>query len=585
MDPIADAAQRRPRRKRRKTRPRCATPRRRRRNARGSSVESAYPEARRPRAGSAGGLNPGNEAARAEFDSPFAVDSARRRRKRRAKACRRRKRRRKPVLKPIRRVPVQPVPPAPVPPRAAAPPAPFRLSSPVPVYSGAFGVRQAERLLWRAGFGPSPGHAESLAAAGLHRAVASLTRPSGAPTLTGAAPVYTAYELDDDPILPIKPSDRYGHEHLWFLDRMIRTDQPLVERMSLVWHDWFATSNDAVGDQDLMLSQNALFRRHAFGSFHQLTREITADGAMIIWLNQDQNTRWHPNENYARELMELFTLGADRGAYTEGDVREMARSLTGWASDWTPEEGNHNFRFVAGRHDPGNKTVFGRTGAWKWDDAVRLCITHPLHASFFVDKLWSYFVATPPSAGDRQALERLYVSSGHQVRPVLEAILLHPALHAGQRMVKPPVVFLAGLFRRLRRSVEREDLIWQCDDAGQRLFYPPDVSGWDDSRWLDTMTVKGRWEIVRRAYEGRHITGAALTAYSVDETPEQAVAAARAFWGDPDLTGETLSILRAFAAGCFPATPLTGTSRNRHRAWRQNALRVLIHASPDLQTS
>jgi uncharacterized protein (DUF1800 family) len=484
-------------------------------------------------------------------------------------------------------VPVQPVPPAPAaaPAVVPRPPAPFRLASPLAVYSGAFGVRQAERLLWRAGFGPSPGHAEVLAAAGLHRAVAALTRPAGAATLTGAPPVYKAYELDDDPILPIRPTDRYGHEHLWFLDRMIRTNQPLVERMTLVWHDWFATSNDGVGEQDLMLAQNELFRRHALGSFSQLAREVTADGAMIIWLNQDQNTRWHPNENYARELMELFTLGADRGAYTEGDVRELARALTGWTRDWSPEEGHHNFRFEPGRHDANNKTVFGKTGRWKWDDAVQLCIQHPLHPSFFVEKLWSYFIAGPLSVGDRQALERLYVGGGYQVRPLLEAILLHPQLHAGPRMVKPPVVFLAGLFRRLRRSVEREDLIWQCDDAGQRLFYPPDVSGWDDTRWLDTMTVKGRWEIVRRAYEGRHITGAAVTAYSADETPDQALAAARAFWGDPDLTPETVAILRSFAANCFPATPLIGTSRNRYRAWRQNALRVLIYASPDLQTS
>jgi uncharacterized protein (DUF1800 family) len=449
---------------------------------------------------------------------------------------------------------------------------------------GPFGVRQAERLLWRAGFGPSPGHAELLASVGLHRAVAALTRPEGAPVFTGAAPVYKAYELDTDPVIPIKPLDRYGHDHLWFLDRMIRTSQPLVERMTLVWHDWFATSNDGVGDQELMLAQNETFRRHAFGRFDELVRDVTTDGAMIVWLNQDQNAKGRPNENYARELMELFTLGADRGAYSESDVRELARALTGWRSSWSSEELYHNFRFDLARHDTGVKTVFGQTGNWNWEDAVRLCVGHPLHPSFFVDKLWRYFIATPPSEGDRQALEGLYVYSGCQVRPVLEAILLHPDLHQGQRMVKPPVVLLAGLYRRLQRTIEREDLIWQSDDAGQRLFYPPDVAGWDDTRWLDTMTVKGRWELVRRAYEGRHITGTAISAYSADETPEQALAAARAFWGDPDLTPETLAILSAFAAGSVPGN-LTGTNRNRYRAWRQNALRLLIHASPDLQTS
>ncbi len=583
MDPIAEAAARRRKnrklKRRRRTKPRCAPPRppkRRRKRARRSTSESAYPEARRPRAGSAGGRS-GIVRGRAEVDSPFAVDSARKRRKRRLKACTR-KRKRKPG-KP-RLVPRAPVPPAPTPP----PPGDFRITSPIAVYSGPFGVREAERLLWRAGFGPSPGHAEFLAAVGLHRTVAALTRPEGPPTFTGAAPVYKAYELDTDPVIPIKPVDRYGHDHLWFLDRMIRTNQPLVERMTLVWHDWFATSNDGVGDQELMLGQNEMFRRHALGRFDELIRDVTTDGAMIVWLNQDQNAKGRPNENYARELMELFTLGADRGAYTEADVRELARALTGWRSSWTAEQLYHNFRFDPTRHDTGVKTVFGQAGRWTWEDAVRLCVGHSMHPSFFVEKLWSYFIATPPSAGDRQALESLYVGSAYQVRPVLEAILVHPDLYAGQRMVKPPVVFLAGLYRRLQRTVEREDLIWQSDDAGQRLFYPPDVAGWDDTRWLDTMTVKGRWELVRRAYEGRHITGAALNAYSADETPEQALAAARAFWGNPDITPETLSILASFAASSVPGN-LTGTNRNRYRAWRQNALRVLIYASPDLQTS
>jgi uncharacterized protein (DUF1800 family) len=506
--------------------------------------------------------------ARTEANSPFAVDSARLGRKRRLKACRRRRRRRRPVT--TTPPPVNPPPPPPT------PPAVFRLSSPVAVYAGAFGVREADRLLWRAGFGPAPGHAEALAAMGLHKAVSALTRPAGAATLTGDAPVWNS------PAEPILPYDRWGHEHLWFLDRMIRSNQPLVERMTLVWHDWFATSNDGVGSQAWMIGQNELFRRFAFGNFKQLVHDVTVDPAMLVWLNGDQNRKGHPNENYARELMELFTLGADRGAYTETDVRELARALTGWYRDWNVEPSV--FRFSTSRHDGTNKTVFGKTGAWTWEDAARLCVEHPLHPSFFVAKLWSYFIATPPSDAERQALERLYVSSGYGVRPVLEAILLHPGLHTGQRMVKPPVVSLAGLYRRLGRTIRDEGLIWRSDDAGQRLFYPPDVSGWDDSRWLDTMTVKGRWEIARHAYEGRHITGTAVSAYDAEETVDAALASARAFWGNPYLSPETLALLRTFATNCVPGT-LTGTNRNRYRAHRQNALRVLIAASPDYQTS
>jgi uncharacterized protein (DUF1800 family) len=525
---------------------------RRKKHARTATVESPYPQ-RRPRAGSAGG--------RPE------VESAAKRRRRHARACVKKKKKRRP--KP--NVPLQPPPPPP------APPAPeLKLTSPVAIHSGSFGVREAERLLWRAGFGPSPGHAQALAALGLHGAVAALTRPAGAATLTGAAPT-------DGDGNPLAPADLWGHDHLWWLDRMVRTNQPLVERMTLIWHDWFATSNDGVGQQSLMLDQNELFRRSAFGSFDQLVHDVTQDPAMIVWLNLDQNSRWSPNENYARELMELFTLGADRGAYSEQDVRQLARALTGFDFDWSDEVGMHNFRYVADRHDDGNKAIFGMTAAWSWEQGAAMCVHHAMHPSFFVQKLWSYFIPTPPAAGDRQALETLYVSSGYQVRPVLEAILLHPDLHTGPRMVKPPVVLLAGVLRALQRSIDGEYWIWYSSNAGQRLFYPPDVSGWDDSRWLDTSTVRGRFEIVSRALSGRELDGAAVDDYDASETPEQAVAVARAWAHDPSLSSETASLLTSFATDALAGAG--GWQLSTYRGLRQNALRHLILASPDYQTS
>jgi uncharacterized protein (DUF1800 family) len=311
---------------------------------------------------------------------------------------------------------------------------------------------------------------------------------------------------------------------------------------------------------------------------------VTADPAMIVWLNLDQNTRWNPNENYARELMELFTLGADRGAYTEDDVRELARALTGWDEDWSAELGYHNFRFVQSRHDPRAKTVFGQTGTFGWEAAAAMCVRHPLHASFFVDKLWSYFVPVPPPDGDRAALEQLYVQSGWQVRPVVEAILLHPLLHEGPRMVKPPAVFLAGMLRALRRAIDTEAWVWLCEGAGQVLFYPPDVSGWDDSRWLDTSTVRGRWELVGYALSGRELEGDAIAGYDSAETADTALALARAAWGGPQLTAETAAVLTAFAEACVSG-PVANWQRRQYRGLRQNALRHLLYFSPDLQTS
>jgi len=191
-----------------------------------------------------------------------------------------------------------------------------------PVYRGPFGKPQAERLLWRAGFGPRPGEAERLAKLGLHDAVETLLRP-GRDRLKGLRP-------HDDNGHKLSPYDRWGHDQLWWLDKMVRTTKPLHERMTLVWHDWFATSRAGVDSAKLMLRQNQLFRRVGLSSFPALLMEVTRDPAMLLWLSGVDNEKGSPNENYGRELMELFTLGADRRAYTEHDVREQARALTGF---------------------------------------------------------------------------------------------------------------------------------------------------------------------------------------------------------------------------------------------------------------
>ena len=254
-------------------------------------------------------------------------------------------------------------------PGAPAPPpipvvAPPPSNTPPPRVSAPITLAQARRLLWRAGFGPAPGQAEAMAGQPLAAVVQSLTRPAGTATLHGPAPT-------DDEGNALAPADVWGQDHCWWLDRMVRSDQPLVERMTFIWHDWFANSNEKVNDQQRMLDQNQLFREHALGSFRDLFMAVTADPAMLVFLDGIYNSKWDPNENYAREMMELFSLGADRGAYTEKDVREMARALTGWTAEWTESAGLQNFRFQASRHDTGNKTVFGQTGKWSWEDAVQ----------------------------------------------------------------------------------------------------------------------------------------------------------------------------------------------------------------------
>ena len=476
----------------------------------------------------------------------------------------------KPPVKP----PVTPTPASP--PAGSSPPA---NNQPVPTFTEPTTIQHMRRLLWRAGFGPTPGQAEALVGQPLQQVVYSLTRPSGAATLTGPEPT----ESNGD---PLAPADAWGDDYCWWLDRMIRSDQQLVERMTLIWHDWFATSNSGVNDQQQMIDQNNLFRANALGNFHDLFLAVTTDPAMLIWLNGVDNDKWNPNENYAREMQELFSLGADRGAYTEDDVREMARALTGWRCDWVDGVGNTNFRFDPDYHDANYKTVYGQSGKFDYTDAVRLCVSHPLHPSFFVTKLWSYFIPTPPDAQTQASLESLYTGSGYGIGPVVEAILQHPDFYEGPELVTPPAVYNAGLMRANGRFVDKTDWAWLSQGTGQQLFYPPNVAGWDYTRWLDTSTCKARWDLANYVTDKTYVdpwpNGGST--YDPTETPAAALTSAMAYWGNPILSDDSQQCIAAFAESCL-ASATADWEQSPYRAIRQNALRMLIATSPDMQVS
>jgi hypothetical protein len=461
----------------------------------------------------------------------------------------------------------------------ASPPAPS--PAPVPSLGAPVSLAQAHRLLWRAGFGPTSGQAEALVGQPLTQVVYGLTRPTGTAVLTGPEPV-------DEEGHPLAPADAWGHDHCWWLDRMVRSDQQLVERMTFIWHDWFANSNEKVNSQRMMLEQNELFRSMALGSFHDLFGAVTSNPAMLVFLDGIYNEKENPNENYAREMMELFSLGADRGAYSEDDVREMARALTGWTAEWSSELGQHNFHFDPERHDGEEKTVFGQKGNWNYEDAVRLCITHPLHASFFVTKLWGYFIPSPPDAATLASLQGLYTSSGYSIRAVVEAILQHPDFYEGPELVTPPVVYNAGLLRAIGRPIDTTSWAWLSAGAGQQLFYPPNVSGWDFTRWLDTSTAKARWEMASYVTANTYANPwpkESEPKYSETEEPASALASAMGYWANPLLSTESQQCIAAFAGSCLTGVATATWEQSPYRAIRQNALRMLIATSPDMQVS
>jgi uncharacterized protein (DUF1800 family) len=431
-----------------------------------------------------------------------------------------------------------------------------------------FTQRHAERLLWRAGFGGRPGEAAYWAKQGKKAMIGWLLSGGGGPELEGGVSKIDGARLD--------PANVYGHDVVWWLDRMVRTNRPLVEKMTLFWHDHFAT-NDV--DTPWMLRQNRTLRRHALGSFRDLQRAVTQDPAMQQFLSLADSDKTAPNENYARELMELFTLGS---GYSEQDIREASRALTGFVSDYKGDQ-LAGTRYDPAAHDTGVKRIFGRRGRFDWEGVVDLCLAHRAHAGYLVEKLWSFFVVDPIPRSFRGHLATLYRHAGFELTPVLGAILAHPALYArldAPDMVKAPVVFLAGALRQVGRPVDTSEWADSLTAMGQRPFDPPSVAGWDwGPAWLSTNTIHERFQTISDLLDG---SAAAVPdgASKPGTTPDVAVSDARAAVGAPWASSETMSGLQRFANAFF--TGLDGDADRLAKADAcQRVLRHLLLSGPD----
>jgi uncharacterized protein (DUF1800 family) len=406
-------------------------------------------------------------------------------------------------------------------------------------------------------------------------AVLSLTRPRRQ-ALVGPAPVLQSGK-------PLDPYNAWGNDVLWWLDRMVRTTSPLIERMTLIWHDWFATSNEGVGNQTLMIEQNHTLRRLALGSFPKLLEAVTIDPAMLIYLSGANSTKEAPNENYAREMQELFTLGAG-SRYTEQDVREHARALTGWTYSWNEETKQvDNFHFDPAQHDYGEKVIYGKRGRFGWRDSLDLVLAHPAHPAHFVTKLWSYFSESPLPDRDQRALEDLYESSGKAIRPVLEAMLMHPEFHSGPRMVKPPIVQIAGMLRAINRFIDTDAWVWESQIAGQMPFYPPNVAGWEANRWLNTGTWMARFNLTAEMIDERRELNPEKKP-RVPSKPKRMVEEAGAFWGSPTLSPATTRELVSYARRAAVDAASAQWEREAFPVLTVNALRALVVATPDYHT-
>jgi uncharacterized protein (DUF1800 family) len=351
-------------------------------------------------------------------------------------------------------------------------------------------------LLRRAGFGASEAELDEYTALGFAGALERLLNPEQVDdSATDAQLASLALDTAD-------PEARKKIEaaKFWWFNRMLLTRRPLQEKMTLFWHTHFATANFKVGDALLMLQQNQLFRDNAMGNFESLLQQVTRDPATLIWLDNRTNRKGAPNENYAREVMELFTIGI--GNYTDADVKQAARAFTGYSLN-----ADKNFVFQPNQHDTGDKTFLDETKNWDADDVLATLVRHPATARFISTKLFRFFAYDTPDASSIDRLATTFVASGFDIRSVLRDLFSGPeflsaaAYHA---QIKQPVDYVAGSLKALGTQNIGPDVTQLLRRMGQDLLNPPDVSGWKGGpSWINATTLFERFNFANRLVTSR----------------------------------------------------------------------------------
>ncbi len=415
-----------------------------------------------------------------------------------------------------------------------------------PIQQRDFKYEQARHLLWRAGFGGTPHQVQTLVGWGPERAVDYLLNAEA----DGAA----LQQFDKDIMRPPTEDERrmaqqarrsQNEEELallrqmreqreredrrqmteiqkWWLKRMIETGRPLQEKMALFWHGHFATSYRTIENSYHMLMQNEMFRAKGLGNFGDLLYSIIRDPAMLAYLDNNDSRKGRANENLARELMELFSLGV--GNYTERDIKEGARALTGYTFR------DDEFVFERGNHDSGAKTILGATGNLDGDGFVKAILSHRACAPFIARRLYGFFVSDVPSdergadrnldPAQRGAIRDLasnLVANKYELKPTLRRLLLSEHFYERRFMneqIKSPAVLVVGAVRSLNTPVRDLGILNDAMDLmGQNLFFPPSVKGWEGGRsWVNTSTMFVRQNIMAFLLTGKKPRGYDATA-------------------------------------------------------------------------
>jgi hypothetical protein len=405
-----------------------------------------------------------------------------------------------------------------------------------PIFASDWNYERAAHLIERAGFGATPDEIARLAAMTPERAVASLVDYE--PIDASALKAFDESGIWDPGMDPFPPSRaeavRRAREHgeglgekvlpagtqrrlqpvvdkffysltannietqrlgLWWANRMLATPRPLEEKLTLFWHGHFATGQNKVRDYRMLLQQNRMLRANASGNLRDLLVGILKDPGMLVYLDNGENIKSHPNENFGRELLELFTMGV--GNYSERDVREAARAFTGWTNDVL------TYKFDAEQHDDGEKTFLGRTGALNGQDIIDTILAQPVTGEFVAGKLYRYFVREDISSEVRADLGRSFRASGYQIKPLMRRILLSKDFYSTPSVatqIKSPVHLVVSTYKKmgLREVPTIPDFGRMTGGLGQTLFEPPNVAGWAGGRtWITPATLLQRGNLFR----------------------------------------------------------------------------------------
>jgi len=309
---------------------------------------------------------------------------------------------------------------------------------------------------------------------------------------------------------------------LWWFNKMLTTNTPFEEKMVLFWHNHFASKLEKVVQPSLMYRQNQLFRKYALGNFGELLHKVVEDPAMLIFLDNRSNKKTHPNENLGRELLELFTIG--EGHYTEKDIKEVSRTLTGYGIDY-----KYDFEFKKQIHDDGEKNIFGNKGNYDAHQMIDIVLQQDATAEFIVKKLWKSFIGERYEENEVKRLAKIFRKNNYELKPLLRALFISPSFTDPSikgKMIKSPVDFVVGTLRSLNNTdLDRRVAYLYIRKLGEDLFDPPNVKGWPGGNsWINAHTLLLRKDFLERVVRGTAKLDQTYTLFKdtkIASTPEE----------------------------------------------------------------